>query len=339
MKRIVRMRKTLILLTVISVILFNVGTAMSAEKVTFVDFSWDSVQIHNRIAAFIMEHGYGYEPDFVFTQSAPGLLGLERGNIHVAMELWVMSYLDWWNRAVEEEGKVLDLGDTFPKGLGGWYVPTYIIKGDKERGIEAVAPDLRSVFDLPEYWELFIHKENPKKGRFYNGPTGWSTSHINTIRFKTYGLDEYFDIFPTGSDTALQTAIMTAYKRGKPILAYYWEPTWVMGSIDMTLLDEPPHDPSRWGEGKDYGCGFPERKIRIGVNAKWAETHPDLVEFLKKYETSMEQNNEFLAHMKATKASIDETAMKFLRDNTEQWKSWVDPEIAEKVQAALDQVK
>lgn len=331
-------KRALVSIVLVLCVMFFTTTVGAKEKVTFVDFSWDSIQIHNRIAAFVFKHGYGFESEYVFAQSAPGTLGLERGDIDVAMELWIMAYKDWWDRVLEEK-KVLDLGDNFPKAYGGWYVPTYVIKGDPERGIEPLASDLRSVQDLSKYWKIFVHRDNPKKGRLYNGPTGWMSHSINIMKLKTYGLDQYYEDFAPGSDAALSTVIVSAYKKGEPILAYYWEPTWVMGSIDMTLLEEPPHDPARWGDGKDYGCGWPPRKIRIGVNAKWAEKHQELVEFLKKYETTMEQNNEFLAYMKDTGASVETTAMWFMKNNIDLWRSWLEPEVADKVEKALNNVR
>lgn len=39
-------------------------------------------------------------------------------------------------------------------GAQGSYVPRYLVEGDAERGIEPrLAPDLRSVTDLPRYVE------------------------------------------------------------------------------------------------------------------------------------------------------------------------------------------
>ena len=49
----------------------------------------------------------------------------------------------------------IELGANFPNSVQGFYVPTYMIKGDKERGIIASAPNLKSVDDVKKYWKLF----------------------------------------------------------------------------------------------------------------------------------------------------------------------------------------
>ena len=99
--------------------------------------------------------------------------------------------------------------------------------------------------------------KTPGRGRFHNGPTGWVVSDHNVTRLRTYGLDQYYDVFYPGSQAALDTSIMRAYERGEPWLGYYWEPTWIMGSLDMTMLEEPPYTPECWAEGTgDYGSRF-----------------------------------------------------------------------------------
>ncbi|VFT24321.1 ABC transporter substrate-binding protein [Pseudomonas aeruginosa] len=65
-------------------------------------------------------------------------------------------------------------GETVKGATEGWWVPEYLVKGDPQRGIEAKAPELRSVADLPRYKALFRDPEEPAKGRFYNCPTGWT---------------------------------------------------------------------------------------------------------------------------------------------------------------------
>jgi glycine betaine/proline transport system substrate-binding protein len=304
---------------------------------TFADVSWDSVQVHNRIAGFIIENGYGYpECQYTFGDSLPLLQGLSKGSIDVYIEVWADNYRDAWEEVLAN-GTVKNLGTNFPDAPQGWYVPTYMIKGDPERGIEPVAPDLKSIKDLPRYWKLFKDAENPDKGRFHNGPTGWKVTDYNQEKIKAYGLDKNFNIFSTGSETALTTSMVSAYQDGKPWLGYYWEPTWVMGKLDMTMLKEPDFDESVWE--KNRGCAYPPAKVFIGVNSKLEEKAPEIVTFLENYSTTLEQNNNFLAYMNDTGANAEAAAIYFLKEYPEAWKSWIPEDVANKIDTALKEVK
>lgn len=304
-------------------------------KLVLADISWDSVQVHNRILGYILEHGYGYpEPEYTFGETLPLLQGMSRGDIDITMEVWTDNYLEPWNEFIEN-GSVLDLGPIFPDAPQGWYVPTYIIKGDSERGIEPVAPDLKSVSDLPRYWELFKDPEVPTKGRFHNSPPGWGVTEINETKFKTYGLDKSFNCFSTGSDSALVASMVSAYEKGEPWVGYYWEPTWVMGQLDMTMLEEPAYDPEVYHDPNNRGCAYPAARVLKGVHAKLKNTAPEVVELVKKYETSLEENNDFLAYMSENDVGPQEAAIYFLKKYPDTWKAWVPEDVAQKVEQAL----
>lgn len=294
--------------------------AQAAETVTLVDFSWDSVQFHNRVAGFILEHGFGLKPDYLFSESIPGLMGLERGDVHVAMEVWVDNVLEWYE-ASQEKKTAIALGETFPDAPQGWYVPTYVIEGDPERGIEPMAPDFRSVEDIARYKELFRDPEEPDKARLYNGPTGWQVHSINVKKIEAYGLKDDLLSFDPGSQTALATAIVSAYEKGEPILAYYWEPTPIMGELDMTLIEEPAYDPQTWES--TAGCAFPASRVWKMVNAAWASEHPDVLPFLEAYVTTLDETNAALAYMKTENTDAGEAAKWFLREYGHLWKAWV----------------
>lgn len=306
----------------------------NAEKptVVFGDLSWDSVQVHNRIAAFILEHGYGYSCEFKFGESMPLVQGLANGDVDVLMEVWKNNIKDAWDKFLSE-GSVVEVGINFKDAPQGWYVPTYMIKGDPERGIKPIAPDLKSVFDLPKYKDLFKDPEVPSKGRFHNSPPGWVVTKINEEKIRAYGLNESFNIFSTGSDTALVTSMVDAYEKGEPWLGYYWEPTWVMGKLDMTLLEEPPYDPEVWEKNK--GCAFPTETVTIGMNADFSKSAPEVTEFLSKYSTTLEQNNDILAFMHDNGGDPQKAAMYFLEKYPDVWKSWLPQDVADKVEKAL----
>lgn len=311
------------------------GGVSAQETLVFVDWSWDSALVHNRIAGFVAEHGFGHDVDYLFADTVPGIQGIRRGDIDISMETWIDNFQDLWDEATAE-GSIIDLGPNFPNAPQGWYVPTYMIEGDPERGIEPVTPDLKSIFDLPKYWEVFKDRENPRKGRFYNGVTGWVVSGHNVTRLETYGLDEYYEVFYPGSQAALDTSIQRAYERGEPWFGYYWEPTWIMGTLDMTMLEEPDYTDACWDEDTgDYGCAFPAVEVRIAVNETLPERAPDFVKFLENYETELGHTNEALAFMELEGGSVDDAAKWFLREYESLWTTWLNDDVVSKVKAAL----
>ncbi|MEA3442638.1 MAG: ABC transporter substrate-binding protein [Chloroflexota bacterium] len=292
----------------------------------FGDLSWDSIQVHDRIAAFIAEHGYGYEVEFVAGETAPIWAGLRRGDVNIDMESWTENVQKVYDEAIGS-GDCVDLGSNFPDSWQGWLVPTVMIEnGDLPEGV--------SVKDMSQYWELFKDPEDPTKGRFVNSIPGWLCTDINSEKLKAYGLDKYYTDFLAGSDAALSGSMAAACQKGEPWFGYYWSPTWVLGKLDMTPIEEPPFDQAEW-DAKTYGCAFSPTQVNIIVNSSLMEDAPDIVAFLKNYETTCEQNNKVLAYMQENKASTEDAALWFLKEYEPLWTEWVPADVASKVKAAL----
>jgi len=301
--------------------------------IVFADPGWDSGQVHARVAAFIVKNGMGYDVDFIPGETIPLFQGLARGDIDISMEIWYENQKEAVDKA-EAEGKVIDLGDNFPDSWQGWLVPTYVIKGDPARGIEPMAPDLKSVYDLPQYKDVFKDVEDPGKGRFYSCISGWECEKINEKKFAAYGLDDSFNLFLPGSGAALVTSLAAAYKKGEPWVGYYWAPTWVLGVYDMTPLEEPPYNKDVFDSTAK--CAYPAVAVKIYANAKLPNKAPEIVEFLKKYETTQAMANKFLAFMQESQADTDAAAMWFLKNYESIWTGWVPEDVASKVRKALN---
>lgn len=303
-------------------LLFIPFMAFAEDAVVFADLNWDSIQLHNRIAGFIFQHGYDQKVEYFFVDITPGLMGLERGDIDINMELWPTYNIDWWDKA-RKEGTVTDMGINYEGATQGWYVPTYVIRGDPERGIKPMASGLKSVYDLPKYWEVFRDPEHPEKGRLTNGPTGWVAHDINITKLSGYGLDKYFKTFSPGSGTALDTAIITSYELGKPILFYYWEPTWILGRYDMTRLEEPPYDEKIWNSENKFLCTWLTATTYVVANSDFVKGNPSLAEVLRKYSTGLDQNQKALAWLQDNGNDLEKGAIWFLEEYPETWRSWI----------------
>ncbi len=321
-------------LLIVALLVAGVGCTADTDKGTimFADLNWDSALVNNRIAQFIIENGYGYKTDATFGETIPLFMGLRRGDIDVSMEIWVENQQEAYDEAIAA-GDVIDLGTNFNDNFQGMFVPTYVIEGDPERGIEPMAPDLRTIEDLPRYWELFQDPEDPAKGRFYGGVPGWEADKILTEKFETYGLNEYYNIFRPGSGTALTGSLVAAYEKGEPWFGYYWGPTWVFGKLDLTQIEEPAYNEKQWENG--YACAFPAVNVNILVHKDLPERAPEIVEFLRNYQTNSDLISEVLAHMESEGLDHEAAALWFLREREEVWTQWVPENVAEKVRAAL----
>ena len=306
------------------------GVAMAAgqgeasgetETVVFADASWDSILVHNRIAAFILENGYGgYEAEYIPGDTIPLFNGLASGDIDVYMESWHSNYLEAYNEQLDA-GTIVNLGKNLPDGPQGWWVPRYMIEGDPERGIEATAPDLESIEDLPQYAELFPDPENPGMGRILVGPPGWSATAISEGLMEEYGLYDSYTAFLPGSGASLAASMKGAYEAGEPWVGYYWEPTAIMYQLDMVRLK---------------GTEFPAADVDILMNSESAEAMPEAREFLSNYSTTVEMNNEFLNVLDTEVENAEEAAIWFLKNREDVWTEWVSEEVANNVRAALE---
>lgn len=333
-----------ILVVALSVAVMMLGTACSSgngeqaadkkqkETIIFADAGWDSIRLHNDIAGIIIREGYGYKTDVIPGGEPSSLMGISTGDIDVYMEIWTGNVIDQYNEMLEN-GDIIELALNFDDNAQGLYVPTYVIKGDPERGIEPMAPDLKSIHDLPKYWELFRDPEDPEKGRIYGSIPGWFADTVLQAKHENYGLDEYFNYFQPGSDTALAASLTKAIEAGEPWVGYYWEPTWISGKYDITLLEDEPYSDELWEDG--YRCEYPSQRLTIAVQNKLPEQAPDVVEFLKNYHTSSALVAEALAYMQDNEATTEETAIWFLKEHEDLWTEWVPADVAEKVKNAI----
>ena len=277
------------------------GRCEIERPIRFAGNDWASNSFHVAVASHILTQGYGCKVTSVPGTTQPLLNALAKGDVDVNMELWKDNNVEIWEK-MEKSGRVLETkGVSIQSAVQAWWVPRYLVEGEVKRGIKARAPGLRSVADLPKFKALFTDPERPSKGRFYNCQLGWNCEQVNSRKLEAYGLLEHFTNFKPGSGAALAAAIDSAYKRGKPIVFYYWGPTWVLGKYDLLRLEEPAYDKAIWetldkaksGEGLQ-ATAYPAIRVSIAVNKAFAEAAPSIIHFFDRYRMRDEVVNQAL---------------------------------------------
>jgi glycine betaine/proline transport system substrate-binding protein len=318
------------------------------QVIRFGDTQFQTLWINNAIAGYAVEHGYGYPVEYVELTTPLYQQSITNGSIDVMMELWQQNIIKWYNESIDA-GTLLNLGPTYERSTQGFYVPRYMVEGDAARGIEATAPDLKSVFDLPKYKELFKDPENPSMGVWVNCITGWQCAKINSIKMHAYGMDEHYNTIEPGAAAALDAAIAGAYKRGQPILAYYWEPTWLLGTYDMIQLEEPPYTEQCNDEiqealtneieisdvTENAGCAYEAIPVDKGVYSGLKERAPEVVTFLEKMNVGTDALNQTAAYMEAEGVEADAAAIWYFENFQDVWRSWIPADVATKLEKAL----
>ena len=213
-------------------------------------------------------------------------------------------------------------------------MPRYVIEGDPERGIEPMAPELRTVKDLLKYPHVFPDDEDPTRGRLYGGTPGYMADEILHKKYLLYGLDESFNYARLGSEAAIFAGLTSAYNLGDPWVGYLYEPTSVTGKLDLVLLEDEPYNPEDFAEG---ACAYPAQELRILHSRGFPEKAPELVEFFQNYRTGSKVISEALAYLDDNDASYEETAIWFLKQNDQLIDQWLPEENAAALRTYLSE--
>lgn len=321
---------TLLLAAVLLAALALPAFAAPKTNIVFADVGWDSIRFHSAVAGAIAESAFGCTWEEISGSTPITYEGLMSGDIDVHMEIWTDNLATY--RDDVASGKFRELGVNFDDNAQGLYVPRYVIEGDSSRGIEPVAPGLRTVEDLKKYASIFPDPESPGMGRIFGGLPGWEVTEILARKLEHYGLDQMYNYIRPGSDAAMSAAMISAWDRGDPIVAYYWEPTWLLGMYDFVLLDDAPFNPDTYFDGE---TAFPATRVTVCASNALYESNPEFCAFLAKYHTSSALTAEALAHMQETGDDYAATAKWFLAQHGELIDQWLTADQAAALRQAL----
>ncbi len=314
-------RQTLVGLMAI-LLLAVVACGASPTKIIFSDLGWDSAQLQNRIAMFVVENGYGYPVDAIPGETVALFNGLINDDTQVTMEVWLPNQQVAWDKAIKD-GAVIPVGKSLDDNWqSAFVVPTYLVEQN---------PGLKSVEDLREFKDLFVTPESRGKARLVSCVVGWECEQVNADKVKAYGLDDVIELVPPGSATALFADLSGAYEKKEPWLGYMWGPTKLAAELDLTILDEPD---CPVGAGPGTGCAFPTARVLIAVNPSLITRAPEVVEFLRKWDFAADSQVAAEGWMADNDATVDEAAIWFLQ-NDKVWTQWVPSDVMENVNTAL----
>ncbi|MFF9778765.1 glycine betaine ABC transporter substrate-binding protein [Streptomyces sp. NPDC013978] len=298
----------------------KVTAALKKEgAVEFVDnlYMENSLQAH-LMAQIINEIG-GEAEAVEAAGGAETAAAMAKADNMVSMDWWRWQFEDGWQKYVVKEKSIVPVGTSDYKGEEGWYVPTYVIKGDAKRGIKPACPDLPDWKALDKCVDVFKTPRTTPKGQYMTGAESWAPAYGDQDRIDNLKLD-YKMVF-AGSEAALFAELSKAYERGEPWLGLMWRPNYLTHKYDLTRVEFPPHSAKCWAT--TYACQWPETVIYRVASAGLESKHPTVWKILKNYSLNDEQLSSMQKLVVDDGMSIKDAAKTWMKQNREVWTAWI----------------
>ena len=298
--------------------------AECAKTVRIAENDWTGQLIDVHMARIIMTEHLGIDAEAMFADYSAQWVGLANGDLDIGMEVWPSFSHDAHNEWIVEKKKVVKIGELGVLGESGWYVPTYVINGDAERGIEPMAPDLKTWKDIEKYAHLFQRPETGDKIFCIDAVESWEIH--NEDRIKALGLN-MVNVY-AGTEGALIAEIKGAYARGEPLfICDMWKPHWVQAKYDLTEIELPPYSDECYGVGGlepgDFGCDFPDEKPYNVARAGFKEECPAAYMLIENMWLTSEQQQEMMVMVDVEGMEIEAAIKAWMANNEDVWKKWL----------------
>ncbi|MDB3944700.1 ABC transporter substrate-binding protein [Gammaproteobacteria bacterium] len=310
--------KAILAFAVLSMSISILPSAQADKRLTTVETDWTGGLVTERTIQYVLENEMGYTFKKVTMASGPGVWhAMKAGDLDYQSETWP-SYNPIKSEFLEEyggDGSLKIIADTGIIGASGYWVPRYVIEGDSSRGIEAVAPNLKTVQDLNQYKHVFKSLESGDRGNLIGCPVAaWQCE--DQERLDALGVD--FHAQALGSDTAHWAELMAKHKRGEPFVAYAWSPHWIFAALDLVEVELPEYDEAKWP-----ATNWPKDITFKFGNPKFIEDHPDVVKVLENHRLTNNQQAVMIYEIDVNKRDVDEVVAEWMEANESVWRSWL----------------
>jgi glycine betaine/proline transport system substrate-binding protein len=236
----------------------------------------------------------------------------------IVMDFWRWQAPDIWDKYVEQEKTIIEVGTSDYQGEEGWYVPTYVIKGDPERGIEPMCSGLPDWKALNGCADVFATSKTQPKGQYMEGAEAWAPFYGDQERIDNLKLN--YEMVFAGSEPALFAELQRAYQRGEPWLGLMWRPNYMTQIMDLTRVEFPPYTDECWGT--TYACQWPETVIYQLASDDVPQKYPTVWNILQNYEMPDERLAQMQKYMIEDGMSYADATKKWADENEEVWQAW-----------------
>ncbi|MDT0265265.1 glycine betaine ABC transporter substrate-binding protein [Streptomyces sp. DSM 44915] len=226
------------------------------EPIRIAVTDWPGARANAAVVAYLLEEELGVPIEKVETEPAAAWAELGEGTTQVLLEDWG-GLPELARLHVTQRGDVVGAGELGITGHVGWFIPGAFAEAN---------PDALNWRNLNDYAEQL-------GGTVLQGDPRFATRDEAII--DELGLE--LTAVAAGSEDALVDEIYQAGAGGTPLLAYFWQPHWLATKVELAEVELPGY--------------YPSITLRKYLNAEFAEEGGEVVDFLRAFSWSAEDQN------------------------------------------------
>ena len=292
------------------------AAAPSGDKPTIklAENSWTGSSVNVNVAKILLEEKLGYKVEIVTIDENAQWAALGSGDLSASLEVWPSGHQEDKKKYIDEQKVVEDIGPLGVVGKISWYVPTYVVEQHPEL---ATWEGLKN----PQDAALFKTAETGDKGQFLAGDPAWVQYDEDII--KNLGLD--LQVVKAGSETAVLSAVDSAYSRKEPILFYFWTPHSVHAKYKLTAIKLPDYSDACYAKVKEGGvaCDYPPDVLYKVAWSGLKDKAPDAYQLLANMQYTNDDQIAMLGEVDLDKKSAEQAARDWVDKHEDVWKTWL----------------
>lgn len=291
--------------------------ADSNEPIKIPVKNWSSQIVMGHVIGGMFE-SLGNTVEYVPVDNQAAFEAIRNGDLTIGHEVWQATHQNAFYNAMEQGG-LIDVGTHAAETREEMGVPNWVIEKNLCPGL----PDWEA---LKECSAAFSTPDSEGKGRWLEGPQSWH-GDVMPNRLKGLELDDKWVVKFAGTGDALWAELAAAEKEGRGTIIFNWTPNFT-DATGFTFIEFPPYfDGCRISDGGDLtttGCGSPRGWLKKAAYYQFPKTHPQAYTAFSRVSFTTPQIGEMAALVDVEGMTHEDAAKKWLADNEEVWKPWVE---------------
>lgn len=299
--------------------------AMAQEKVMVGEPSWPGAKIMSRIIGQVIETRLGGEAGYAPGANAVIFAAMDggRGDIDVHPDVWLPNQASFTDEYVDQKGTVALSSGSY-EGRSGFCTPTYMAE---EHG-------MKSIFDLatPAAQDLY-DTNGDGKGEIWVGASGWASTNVHKVKVRDYGIETFLE--PSSEDeTVFYSRLKDAVEQKEGVVFYCYKPHYVHALYDVTMIEEPEHDPEAytiiqpdqdadWYGKSSITSGDQVKTVTVAYSKSLEQRNPAAASFLSQIDMDAGELSKLTYQVVIQGQEIDAAVSDWLAANGEIVDGWL----------------